>query len=266
MSTSSVNLTVEEPVTSPGWRVKLYELEPDGAWLDQGTGNVQCKFDPEIGGPAIIAMSEDSSEVILRSKIQFEDIYERQGESIIMWRETSVDNGEVDFALSFQDTAGCHGIWDAIGEVQRQYLQHCEYGVIPSYMTRGSDDESFGDCLPSCCHENLRELRDKLFQASSSHKDSIVSNLLRKEGAYLSQLLQLFSDIEDVENEEALLLMVDIWRSIILLNDSSIVEFIISENKFLSVSGVFEYDPSLTRKPEHRKFLTSRCVEFLTYE
>ena len=26
-----------------GWRVKLYQLETEGTWLDQGTGFVSCK-------------------------------------------------------------------------------------------------------------------------------------------------------------------------------------------------------------------------------
>ena len=33
-------------------------------------------------------------------------------DSIIMWRELCAEtNKEIDYALSFQDTAGCFGIW-----------------------------------------------------------------------------------------------------------------------------------------------------------
>ncbi len=94
-----------------GWRVKLYQLESEGAgaWLDQGTGNVICKSVVHAAGPprpAIVIESEDESQPpLLQSKIQTDDVYERQGESIIMWRESDYAR-EVDYALSFQDTAG----------------------------------------------------------------------------------------------------------------------------------------------------------------
>lgn len=53
-------------------------------------------------------------------------------ESIIMWREV-LESGDIDYAISFQDTAGCHAIWDAIGYIQRQYMQHNEYGTTPTF-------------------------------------------------------------------------------------------------------------------------------------
>lgn len=62
-----------------GWRVKLYQLECEGSWLDQGTGFVECKYVPSIRAPALIINSEGNTEVLLQSKIQCEDIYERQG-------------------------------------------------------------------------------------------------------------------------------------------------------------------------------------------
>ena len=65
-----------------GWRVKLYQLETEGSWLDQGTGFVECKFISEIRAPALIVKNEDNDEVLLQSKIQCEDIYERQGGTV----------------------------------------------------------------------------------------------------------------------------------------------------------------------------------------
>jgi hypothetical protein len=68
-----------EDQQAKGWRVKLYQLESEGAWQDQGTGVVQCKSVPSIG-PAICFSKEDSeSSHFLQSKIQCDDIYERQG-------------------------------------------------------------------------------------------------------------------------------------------------------------------------------------------
>lgn len=62
-----------------GWRVKLYQLESEGAWQDQGTGVVHCKSVATLG-PAICVSKEDNDDsYFLQSKIQCDDIYERQG-------------------------------------------------------------------------------------------------------------------------------------------------------------------------------------------
>jgi hypothetical protein len=120
-----------------GWRVKLYQLESEGTWIDRGTGWVSNRSTD--GVPKIAVISEDEQSVILESKIRSEDIYERQGESIIMWREPASDlvTDDVDYALSFQDFAGCVTVWEFIIGVQRQYLAHQEYGQIPSFAHTG---------------------------------------------------------------------------------------------------------------------------------
>jgi hypothetical protein len=71
----------DSPVASSGspYRVKLYHLQPEGGWTDVGTGNLTCSMLEDINAPALIVVAEsDSSVVLLKSKIQVEDIYERQ--------------------------------------------------------------------------------------------------------------------------------------------------------------------------------------------
>lgn len=94
-----------------GWRVKLYELESSGTWIDLGVGYVSLKEVDEFKGPALCVMNEgDRGRPILISKLLTEDLYEKQGETIILWKEqTQVST--VDYALSFQDPRGCHEIW-----------------------------------------------------------------------------------------------------------------------------------------------------------
>ncbi len=60
-----------------GWKVKLYLLEPEGAWGDLGTGIVVCKYTTD--GPCLVVLDEDQSKVMLQSKIRTQDVYERQG-------------------------------------------------------------------------------------------------------------------------------------------------------------------------------------------
>jgi len=80
--------------TNEGWRVKLYELDRDGAWADQGTGFAECTMvvTAEMRAPMLIVRSEvvanasdvdiackNESVVLIQSKIQCDDVYERQG-------------------------------------------------------------------------------------------------------------------------------------------------------------------------------------------
>ena len=62
------------------WRIKLYELEDEGSWIDKGTGFVHCKVVGELGGPALVIRSEENDGVIFfQSKVQEDDVYEIQG-------------------------------------------------------------------------------------------------------------------------------------------------------------------------------------------
>lgn len=63
-----------------GWRVKLYELESSGNWIDLGVGYVAVQLVSELAGPALCIASEaEKGKYILVSKIQSEDLYEKQG-------------------------------------------------------------------------------------------------------------------------------------------------------------------------------------------
>jgi len=67
------------PSSGSPYRVKLYHLQPESGWTDVGTGNLTCSLLEDINAPALIVVSEsDNSVVLLKSKIQAEDIYERQ--------------------------------------------------------------------------------------------------------------------------------------------------------------------------------------------
>jgi hypothetical protein len=65
---------------SSEWRVKLYELENTGNWIDLGVGYVAVQVVTEMGGPALCITSEaEEGKYILVSKIQSENLYEKQG-------------------------------------------------------------------------------------------------------------------------------------------------------------------------------------------
>ena len=137
-------------------RVKLYCLQEvtgteAGVWADKGTGfvsvddgclivreerdehqtrqswNGDCKDDDDEG-----MIGPQQPHTLLVSRVRMEDAYERQGESIIMWREAARQQPirkedaslardgavmaavETDYALSFQDSIGCQAVWYAV--------------------------------------------------------------------------------------------------------------------------------------------------------
>lgn len=58
----------------------MYELEPEGAWVDKGTGYVACRILAGLGCPGLIVTNEDNpNDVLLRSRIRFDENYELQG-------------------------------------------------------------------------------------------------------------------------------------------------------------------------------------------
>lgn len=63
-----------------GWRVKLYELENSGTWVDHGIGFAYIQLNSTFHGPALSVISESNpDQFLLQSKIQSEDLYEKQG-------------------------------------------------------------------------------------------------------------------------------------------------------------------------------------------
>ena len=53
--------------------------------------------------------------MLLRATIVLDDIYQRQGDTIVTWTEPRTST---DLALSFQENFGCAQVWDQICAVQ----------------------------------------------------------------------------------------------------------------------------------------------------
>eukprot|EP01033_Poteriospumella_lacustris_P009683 gene9683-6929_t len=200
-----------EQESSHGWRVKLYELESTGNWIDLGVGHVQVQNVTELGGPALCIASEaERGKYILVSKIQSEDLYEKQGETIILWKEYS-QTRNIDYALSFQEATGCQDVWKTIIDVQGEYLQQREYGNVPSfgrtYRTNSitqadAEDAAPGPSLYRILPQDVSQpaalvhIKQKLESLHPSQRDYVFAQLLDEEGAYLRRLFALFEDLE----------------------------------------------------------------------
>ncbi|GMP57046.1 hypothetical protein CsSME_00021295 [Camellia sinensis var. sinensis] len=97
-------------------RVKVYRLSGDGKWDDQGTGHVTVDYLERSEELGLFVIDEEDNETLLSHRISSDDIYRKQEDTIISWRDPEFST---ELALSFQETTGCSYIWDNICSVQR---------------------------------------------------------------------------------------------------------------------------------------------------
>ena len=93
---------------------QVYELV-GSRWTDRGTASCTGDYDPSAEEARLVARSEDTLEIILNCVVRVSDVYQRQQDTLIVWTEPDGS----DFALSFQDRAGCNEVWEFIMEVQK---------------------------------------------------------------------------------------------------------------------------------------------------
>lgn len=119
----------------PKRRVKVYILDSDLSWEEQGVGYVTLVNNDSLGGMCIHVQSEDSGEALLETRIisnsTADDVYKKQQETLLVWEEP---DGR-DLALSFQEKSGCDDMLQKILRAQsgmficwiRKKLLHTTY-------------------------------------------------------------------------------------------------------------------------------------------
>lgn len=248
-------------------RVKLYVLNEERMWSDQGTGHVSSVFLDKFNGMSLIVRSEDDGSMLLESKIQSHTAYQKQQDTLIVWSE--LDN---DYAISFQEKAGCDEIWQKICQVQGKdpsvdLTQECimhEESVIDDM---GVDDDRFHESLdtsppmelPPCELSKLDEIAE-LFSSMLGPvaQQEKLAAAIENEG-YIKKLLNLFHMCEDLEDLDGLHHLYDIFKSMFSLNKSELFEVMFQEDTIFDVIGVFEYDHKSPTHVKHRDFLKKQA-------
>eukprot|EP01018_Ginkgo_biloba_P008670 Gb_07616 [translate_table: standard] len=259
-------------VANPMQRVKVYRLNDEGKWDDRGTGHVTVEYLEQSEAVGLIVIDEEDSETLLIHRISAEDIYRRQEDTIIAWRDPEI---ATELALSFQETMGCCFIWDQICGVQRSIhfpsVGGLEVGPRPSNddlehsgTSQGNDDSFHG------ASSELRELPPvelstlplilKTVMEGCSVDHYRVAELIVQDQRFLPKLLDLFKICEDLENIDGLHLIFKIMKGIIMLNSSQIFENIFNDEYIMGVVGALEYDPEFPCRQEHRAFLREHVL------
>ncbi|KAL4900189.1 hypothetical protein BDW74DRAFT_102888 [Aspergillus multicolor] len=230
-------------------RVKVYELK-ENDWFDRGTGF--CTGQILNDEPRIFVESEDTPDrVLLETKISKDGGYQKQQDTLIVWTEPN----QTDMALSFQEAEGCALIWNFVNNVQQHLLN-----MAAGDDALSEDLESMHQItLPAPELVNLPDI-DHLMRAASmaqTGRDALSKCVIRDE--YIQKLLPLVTVAEDLESLSDLHRLCNIMKSLILLNDSTIIETVVTDSVILGVVGALEYDPEFpTHKANHRLYLSDK--------
>ncbi|KAI1125936.1 DUF625-domain-containing protein [Nemania abortiva] len=247
-----------QPVPHPSTdrrRVKVYELR-NNDWFDRGTGFCTATFNASEDGhqrdARVIVESEDQpGRTLLETRICKEDGFHKQQETLIVWTEPT--NG-VDMALSFQEAEGCAMIWKFINSIQQQYNP-----------TNAQDDSPSDDLameaanpitLPEVSMSNLADIETQMRMLTSTMggREALTKYVIAEN--YIDKLIPVVSDAEDLESLGDLHRLCNIVKTIILLNDTAIIEHAVSDACVIGVVGALEYDPDFpSHKANHRQWL-----------
>ncbi|XP_076944350.1 uncharacterized protein LOC143614952 [Bidens hawaiensis] len=230
-------------------RVKVYRLNDDGKWDDQGTGHVTIDYMERSEDLSLFVIDEEDNETLLVHRICSDDIYRKQEGIIISWRDSEYSS---ELALSFQETTGCSYIWDNICNVQR----NLHFSTIRNDTYHGTNNELRE--LPPVELSTLPKIL-KVVVDSSVTDQLCVTELILHDHSFFRKLMDLFKVCEDLENKEGLHMIYKIVKGIILLNSPQIFDKIFGDELIMDVIGCLEYDPE---KPHvnHRKFLKEHVV------
>ncbi|PHH81756.1 hypothetical protein CDD82_7926 [Ophiocordyceps australis] len=239
-------------------RVKVYELRSND-WYDRGTGLVTATFTTTDDGrkdPRVIVESEEEpNRLLLDTRIHKQDGFQKQQDTLIVWQEPG---SGVDMALSFQESEGCTLIWRFVNNVQ-QAMNH---------NTTVTDDGLSDDLaievpapvsLPPAELGNLAEIESsmRMMASTANGRDALAKSIMAQN--YIGKLIPLVEMAEDLESLPDLHRLCNIMKTVLLLNDTTIIEHAVSDECVLGVVGALEYDPDFpSHKANHRHWLDNQ--------
>ena len=114
--------------------------------------------------------------------------------------------------------------------------------------------------LPPCELAKLEEIQEFIsnYVMLPVHTERLAASI-EHEG-YIKKLLAIFHLCEDLENEEGLIHLYEIFSNILKLNKNALYEIMFAEDTIFDVIGVLEYNPAkLQPRIKHRDFLKKQA-------
>ncbi|KAK4546703.1 hypothetical protein LTR36_001921 [Oleoguttula mirabilis] len=238
-------------------RVKVYELK-NNDWYDRGTGFCfgqivnSPQSTPESPDARILVVSEeDTSRVLLETRITKDDGYQKQQDTLIVWTES---NG-TDMALSFQEAEGCSQTWEFVHDIQQKISALAPDDALSDDLL----DPAHPVTLPEPQLGRLDEVENAIRVASATGpgRDALGKFIMSAEQMYILKLGPLVTQAEEEESVPDLHRLCTIMKHLILLNDSAIIEFAVTDEAIMGVVGALEYDPDFpSHRANHRQYLS----------
>ncbi|KAL6193670.1 hypothetical protein ACLB2K_034754 [Fragaria x ananassa] len=198
----------------------------------------------------LFVIDEDDNETLLVHRISSDDIYRKQEDTIISWRDPQYCT---ELALSFQESTGCSYIWDNICSVQR----NLHFNSLNNETFHNANSELRE--LPAIELSTLPIILKTV--AESGIADQMrLTELILSDQDFFRKLMGLFRICEDLENVDGLHMLYKIVRGIILLNSPQIFEKIFSDDLIMDIIGALEYDPEVPQVQHYRNFLKEHVV------
>ncbi|SCU93197.1 LAFA_0F15170g1_1 [Lachancea sp. 'fantastica'] len=262
-------------------RVKVYILE-DNEWKDTGTGFCVGKLsesdaltpatgesDEETGSlAAYLVVNDEASpdKTLLWSRLEGNIEYQRQEETLIVWKDLS---GQ-DIALSFEESTGCDALCDFIIQIQKTTESNI------SLIAVRSNDDGMGSVheiitgpvnLPS---NELQQDEKSLMDALKIFNENMAFEYLRTgtmdfvlKTAYLLTLIRVFENAESKHRLRELLLLSNIIKTLTLYNHRDVLEQMVDDDHIMGIVGILEYDTEFPfSKANHRDYLLQAGPHF----
>lgn len=113
--------------------------------------------------------------------------------------------------------------------------------------------------LPAAELGHLPEIESsmRIMSSTANGRDALAKSIMNND--YISTLIPLVGMAEDLESLPDLHRLCNIMKTVILLNDTTIIEHAVSDECILGVVGALEYDPDFpSHKANHRQWLNSQ--------
>ncbi|KAG6664198.1 serine/threonine-protein phosphatase 4 regulatory subunit 3 isoform X1 [Carya illinoinensis] len=231
-------------------RVKVYRLNGDGKWDDQGTGHVTVDYLERSEELGLFVIDEEDNETLLLHRISSDDIYRKQEDTIISWRDPEYST---ELALSFQETTGCSYIWDHICTAQR----NLHFSALSNETFHSVNSELRE--LPALELSTLPLILKTVVESGIADQMRLTE-LILSDQEFFRKLMDLFKICEDIENLDGLHMIYKIVKGIILLNSPQVFEKIFGDELIMDIIGSLEYDPEVHHDQHHRNFLKEHVV------
>ncbi|XP_044965812.1 serine/threonine-protein phosphatase 4 regulatory subunit 3-like isoform X2 [Hordeum vulgare subsp. vulgare] len=242
-------------------RVKVYRLEDNGKWDDQGTGHVTIDYIEGSKDLALAVVDEEDNDTLLLHNITPDDIYRKQEETIISWRDPEK---ALELALSFQEAESCSFIWENMCTIQLELQSKIlgSHEVRPQRALKSleaprdslSRGKSLAFELPPLELSSLSVILETILQCDVAQQTH-VADLILKDRDFFPKIVNLFRTCKGLGDMGGLHIIFRLVKAIILLNSAAIFDKIFSDDFILDIIGVLEYDPEVCNVQNHSAFL-----------